>query len=98
MPKGENGITYFYLVKYTEKGIGQSAERSRTERDAITRRVKEARGSCRLWATPGGAYDYVSVITGISPEAALQIALLIEQNGEVRVTLLSGLSGPIVRK
>ena len=91
MAKAASAITYFFLVKNTDKGAEQSSARSKQEQAAVSRGVKEEGGDCTLYATTGGAYDYVSVVTGISPEAAIKIAMQIEQGGRVKVTLLGGL-------
>lgn len=89
--RGASAITYFYLVKNTDKGATQSAARSRQEQAAVSRKVKKEGGNCTLYATTGGPYDYVSVVTDISAEAAIEIAMQIEKGGRVKVTLLGGL-------
>ena len=91
MAKAPSAITYFYLVKYTDKGAGQSPARSKQEQDAVNRAVKKEGGDCTLYATAGGAYDFLSVVTGISSETAIQVAMQIEKSGRVKVTLLFGL-------
>ena len=60
----------------------------RFRRDQV---VEKAGGQCRLYATRGSAHDYVSVITGVAPAAAIRLVETIESTGAVKATLVSGL-------
>jgi uncharacterized protein with GYD domain len=83
-------MTYFYLISRTEKGRAQSdAEKKRGAND-VTKAVQKAGGQCRLYSTRGSLCDYVSVITGVSAAATIQIAEEIEKLGAVKATLVSG--------
>ncbi|MBR0754017.1 hypothetical protein JQ604_17675 [Bradyrhizobium jicamae] len=84
-------ITHFYLISRTEKGRSQSdADKKRGAND-VTKAVQKAGGQCRLYSTRGSAHDYVSVITGIGPAAAIRLVEAIESTGAVKATLVSGL-------
>jgi len=91
-------ITYFFLISETSRAAGLSAAQHTRARAAITSWVEKARGTCRLYQTSGGAYDFISMVTNISPASAVRLAHAINQNGNVRATLVTGLVGPDVRK
>ena len=84
-------VTYFFLVKDIEKAPVQSAARKKRGINGVTSLVRKEGGQCRLFSTKGTPYDYVSVITGITPAAAIRIAGEIESEGSVKATLMSGL-------
>ena len=83
-------VTYFFLVKHTERGAVQSAAQKKTGVKDVTKVVRKEGGQCHLYSTRGGAFDYVSVITGITPAAAIRIVTEIEKRGTVKATGLSG--------
>lgn len=83
-------ITYFFLIEQTEKGAAQSEAQRRRGMNDVNKAVKKEGGQCRLYASTGAAFDYVSVITGVSIAGAIRIAAAIEQGGNVRATLLPG--------
>jgi uncharacterized protein with GYD domain len=83
-------ITYFFLIKHTEQGVRQSAAQKKQGINAVTQAVLKEKGKCTLYSTRGAAYDYVSVMTGISTAGAVRIAAAIESRGTVRATMLSG--------
>jgi uncharacterized protein with GYD domain len=91
-PKGaaEDRVTYFFLVKHTEKGTVQTAAQKRKGVNDVTKVVTQEGGQCHLYSTRGAPFDYVSVITGITPAAAVKVAAEIEKRGTVKATLLSG--------
>ena len=84
-------ITYIFLVKDTEKGAGLSAAARKKEVNGVTELVRREGGHCRLFTTRGSPFDFVSVITGITPAAAIRLAAEIEKAGTVKATLISGL-------
>jgi uncharacterized protein with GYD domain len=57
-------------------------------RSDITKLVRQEGGKCRLYMSSGGAFDFVSVVTGITSAAALRIAAEIEKPGVVKATLM----------
>lgn len=83
-------VTYFFLVKHTEQGAVQSAAQKKRGVNDVTKVVRKEGGQCYLYSTRGAAFDYVSVITGISTAGAVRIAVEIEKRGTVKATLLSG--------
>ena len=83
-------VTYVFLVKDTEKGAALSAAQRKQEVDGVNTIVKKEGGQCRLFSTKGAPYDFVSVIAGISPAAAIRIAAEIEKRGTVKATLIPG--------
>jgi uncharacterized protein with GYD domain len=91
-PKGaaKDEVTYFYLMKHTEKGAVQSAAQKRKGVDGVTKVVRQEGGQCHLYSTRGATFDYVSVITGITTAAAVRIVAEIEKRGAARATLISG--------
>jgi uncharacterized protein with GYD domain len=91
-PKGavKDEVTYFFLVKHTEKGAVQSAAQKKRGVNDVTKVVRKDGGECHLYSTRGAPFDYVSVITGITTAAAVKIAAEIEKRGTVKATLISG--------
>jgi uncharacterized protein with GYD domain len=87
----EDEVTYFFLIKTAEKGAVLSATKSKKERVDVTNFVQKEGGQCHLYSTRGAAYDFVSVITGVTIAAAVRIAEEIEKGGNVKATLISGL-------
>lgn len=87
---GKDEMTYFYLIEQTEKGAAQSESQRKKEMENVTKAVKKAGGECRLYASTGAAYDYISVMTGLTIVNAIRIAGVIEQGGYVKATLLPG--------
>jgi uncharacterized protein with GYD domain len=92
-PRGlaKDEVTYFFLVKDTAKGAAMSAARRKREVNGVNQAVKREGGSCQLYSTKGAAYDFISVVTGISAAAAIRIAAEIEKQGNVKATLISSL-------
>lgn len=84
-------VTYFFLIEDTAKGAGMSAAKRTREMGAVNKAVKQAGGQCRLFETRGSAFEFVSVISGISAAAAIRIASEIDSTGNVKATLMSGL-------
>lgn len=84
-------VTYILLIEDTEKGAVLSAAARKKELDAVNDFVKKAGGQCRLFSTSGAPCDFVSVIAGISPAAAIRVAADIEKRGTVKATLIAGL-------
>jgi uncharacterized protein with GYD domain len=91
-PKGaaKDEVTYFYLMKHTEKGTVQSAAQKKKGVNAVTKVVRQEGGQCHLYSTRGAPFDYVSVITGITTAAAVRIVAEIEMRGAAKATLISG--------
>jgi uncharacterized protein with GYD domain len=83
-------MTYFFLIEQTEKGAAQSDSQRKKGMNDVTKAVRKEGGECHLFASTGAAYDYVSVITGISIAGAIRVAAVIEQGGFVKATLLPG--------
>jgi uncharacterized protein with GYD domain len=84
-------VTYFFLIKTTEKGTMQSAAQKEKGANDVTKIVKKQGGQCRLYSTGGAPFDYVSVITGVTTAAAIRIAAEIDKGGAVKATLVSGI-------
>jgi hypothetical protein len=78
-------VTYFFLVKRTEKDT--SAEQKKKGRNDITRVVRQEGGQCRLYSISDASFDFVSVIIGVTAAAAVAE---IEKPGTVKATLISG--------
>lgn len=78
-------VSYFFLIK---RNAAQSQAEEVKGRTDITRLVRQEGGKCRLYMSSGGAFDFVSVITGITSAAALRIAAEIEKQGVVKATLM----------
>lgn len=87
-------ITYFFLISETSRAAGLSAAQHTRARAQVTRWVDKERGKCRLYQTSGGVYDFISMVTDISPAAAIRLAHEINQSGNVRATLVTGFVGP----
>jgi uncharacterized protein with GYD domain len=84
-------VTYFFLVKNTEKGAELSPAQRQQEINEVTGLVIQEGGQCHLYSTRGSPFDFVSVITGITTTtAAVRIAEEIEKRGTVKATLISG--------
>jgi uncharacterized protein with GYD domain len=84
-------VTYFYLIKHTEKGAVQSAAQKKKGVKDVTKVVIQEGGQCRLYSTRGTPFDYVSVMTGMTTAAAVRIVAEIEKRGTVKATLISGI-------
>ena len=84
-------VTYFFLIKHTERGSVQSAVQKKRGVNDVTKVVRKEGGQCHLYSTRGAPFDYVSVITGITTAAAVRIAAEIEKRGTVKATLSSGI-------
>jgi uncharacterized protein with GYD domain len=84
-------VTYFFLIRDTEKGAVVSTAQRKSEINSITKVVRQEGGQCQLYSTRGAPCDFVSVITGISAAAAIRIAAEIEMRGNVKATLIPGL-------
>jgi uncharacterized protein with GYD domain len=84
-------ITYFFLMTHNEKGAQQSPREKQQAIAEVTKAVIDEKGFCILYLAKGSAYDYVSVMTGLSPAAAVRIANVIESRGTVKTTVLPGL-------
>jgi uncharacterized protein with GYD domain len=91
-PKGavKDEVTFFYLMKHTEKGTVQSAAQKKRGVNGVTNAVRKEGGQCHLYSTRGAPFDYVSVITGITTAAAVRIVAEIEKRGAAKATLISG--------
>jgi len=92
-PKGakeKDEVTFFFLVKHTERGVVQSAAQKRKAVSDVTKVVRKEGGQCHLYSTRGAPFDYISVITKITPAGAVRVAAEIESRGTVKATLLSG--------
>lgn len=88
-PKDE--VTYIFLIEDTDKGAMLSDAQRKKELDAVNNFVKKAGGKCRLFSTSGAPCDFVSIISGVSPAAAIKIAAEIGRRGTVKATLITGL-------
>lgn len=84
-------VTHFFLVKHTERGAVQTPAFKKKGINDVTKAVRKEGGQCHLYMTRGAAFDYVSVITGISHAGAVRIATEIEKRGTVKATLCSGI-------
>lgn len=81
-------VTYFFLIKRTEKDT--SAEQKTKGRNDITRVVRPEGRQCRLYSISDASFDFVSVIIGVTAAAAARIKAEIEKPGTVKATLISG--------
>jgi uncharacterized protein with GYD domain len=88
-PDGEQ-IAYFYLIKHTDKGVAQNPRAKEQGQNDVAKCVEHEGGMCALYSTRGTAFDYVSVMTGLSPAAAIRVVAAIESRGTVKATLLMG--------
>lgn len=88
---GQDDITFIFLIEDTAKGAGMSDAQRKREIGAVNKAVQRAGGECRLFETRGSAFEYVSVISGISGAAAIRIAREIDKTGNVKATLMPGL-------
>lgn len=79
-------------MNLTAKAQEVSGAKRARHRNNITIQVRKAGGSCQFFQTPGGIYDFVSVVAGISDMAKLfDLVAFIESLGTVKVQLLPGL-------
>jgi uncharacterized protein with GYD domain len=86
----QDEVTYFFLVKRTQKDA-TDAQKKKARQD-INKIIKQEGGTCRLYATSGGAsFDFVSVVTGITTAGAIRIAAELDKPGTVKATLVAGL-------
>jgi uncharacterized protein with GYD domain len=83
-------VTHFYLIKHTPKGTVQSAASKKKGVADVTKVVRKEGGQCQLYSTRGGAFDYVSVMTGLTTAAAVRVIAEIESRGTVNAILLPG--------
>ncbi len=86
-PPPKEEVTYFYLI---EKNTVQSDAQEEKGKSDITKLVRQEGGKCRLYRTSGAAFDFISVVTGISTISAIKIAGEINKRGDVRATLVPG--------
>ena len=86
----DDRVAYFFLIKQTDQGAKQSDQDKQAGQDAVTQAVKEAGGACSLYSTRGADNEYISVMTGLSPAAAVRIAGVIESRGTVKAKLIIG--------
>jgi uncharacterized protein with GYD domain len=84
-------VTYIFLIRDTAKGATLGTAARRKEFSSVNTLVRKEGGQCRLYSTRGASCDFVSIISGISPAAAVRIAEGIESGGSVKATLVSGL-------
>lgn len=84
-------VTYFYLMKHTEKGTVQSFAQKQKAITAVTKVVRKEGGQCHLYSTRGAPFDFVSVISGVTTAAALRIVAEIEMRGAAKATLIPGI-------
>ncbi len=91
LPEGvdRDDVTYFYLIKDVEGMPKLSSSQRKKEINEVNDFVKKAGGQCHLYSTPGASLDFISVITGVSPAAAMRIASEIGKRGTVKATLIS---------
>jgi uncharacterized protein with GYD domain len=86
----DDQVAYFYLIKHTEKGVQQNARAKEQGQDDVARAVHAEGGQCSLYLTRGAPFDYVSIMTGLSPSAAVRIVGAIESRGTVKATIIVG--------
>jgi uncharacterized protein with GYD domain len=84
-------VTYIYLITDTAKGATLSSGARRKEFNNVNALVRKEGGQCRLYSTRGSSCDFVSIITGVSPAAAIRIAEGIDSTGSVKARLVSAL-------
>jgi uncharacterized protein with GYD domain len=85
---GKDDCTYIYLIKDVEGTPKLTAAQRKKEINDVNDFVKKEGGVCHLYSTPGAALDFVSIITGIGPAAAMRIASEIGKRGTVKATLI----------
>ena len=83
-------VTYFFLMTHNERGAQQTADVKEQAVAEVTQAVTDEGGTCSLFFTKGAAYDYVSVMKGISAAGAIRIANVIESRGTVTTKVLPG--------
>ena len=80
-----------FLVKFTAKGRTASPGEIRKDQERVTKAVKAAGGTCELYNTPAGVYDFVSVVKGIPAVVdTAMVADTIDKGGLATATLMSG--------
>ena len=80
-----------YLVKFTTKAQGLTPFAIAEDQKRVTQAVKAAGGSCELFNTAGGTYDFVSIVRGISDvHVVVNLASIIQATGVVTATLMPG--------
>jgi uncharacterized protein with GYD domain len=84
-------VTYFFLITHNERGTQQVPDVKDRHVAEITRAVRDEGGTCTLYLTKGAAYDYLSIMTGLSAAAAIRIANFIESHGTVKTKVLPGI-------
>jgi uncharacterized protein with GYD domain len=84
-------VTYFFLITHKDGGAHQVPDVKDRHVAEITSAVREEGGTCTLYLTKGAAYDYLSVMTGLSAAAAIRIANFIESRGPVKTKVLPGI-------
>src|SRR5262249_28457744 len=83
-PDDAETVTYFFLITPNARGVQQVPDVKSRHMVEITETVRQEGGTCTLYLTKGAAYDYVSVMTGLSAAAAIRVANFIESHGTVR--------------
>jgi uncharacterized protein with GYD domain len=86
----KDDVTHFFLIKHTPKGTVQGTAQKKKAVNDVTKVVKKEGGRCKLYSTRGAAFDYVSVMTGLTPAAAVRVTAEIEKRGTVNATLVAG--------
>ena len=88
---GKGDPVAIFLVKFTAKTQKISPFAIKKDQDRVTKAVANVGGTCELYKTPGGVYDFVSVVKGVPAVTdTAQIAEAIEAGGLATATLMSG--------
>jgi hypothetical protein len=81
---------YIFLIKNTPAGWMDPKKWEDGAR-RVSKAITDRGGECTFYQTPGETYDGVSIVTGLSLDAAMFIANLINSFGTVVGTRMSGL-------
>lgn len=82
---------YIYLVSLTSKGRSQDENTIHADHASVTKFIKDPpiNGNCTLYTVPG-PYDYVSLVTDITGDNAIDVQRKIEEAGFAKAVLLPG--------
>jgi hypothetical protein len=78
---------YIYLVSFTSKGRSQDEKTIHDDHQRVTTFIQGLNGKCILYTVPG-PYDFVSLVTGITGDGAIQVQREIERQGFAKAILL----------
>jgi uncharacterized protein with GYD domain len=87
---GNGEMVHVFLVTKTAQFATRSAAKVRSAQRAVNDIVNSEGGNCTLYQIHGGTCDFVSVVTGVTADAAVRVAQQIESSGNVTIIMLHG--------